>query len=243
MRYVDIITAHKVEITYELATLQSRILAFFLDFLAMVAIALLGSLLLSFFIADEIFESAIFYLTILPLVLFYNLIAEVSMKGQTPGKKVAGIRVMKLNGGEAGFFDYAVRWCFRPIDIWMSIGTIGMILINASSKGQRIGDMLAGTVVINSKSNTHFRLSDVLSSREVKDYKVTYPAVLRFNEQQMLVLKETLERSRVHNNYAHTEAMSLLAEKVAEKLDLEDITMTEDAFLKTVLRDYVYLTR
>jgi uncharacterized RDD family membrane protein YckC len=243
MRYVDIITAQKVEITYPLAGPWLRIAAFFIDLIILAITFLTVSFIISRIITDEIFDSILYFVIIFPLTLFFSLIWEVVLNGQTLGKKILQIRVMKLNGGEAAFFDYAIRWAFRPIDIWMSAGTIAITLVNASSKRQRLGDMLAGTVVIKKKSDIQYTLKDVLRLEAINDYNVTYPLATRFNDDQMLMIREVINRTRLYNNEAHLTLMYEVAEKAKEIMELDDMPEYQDEFLKKLLKDYVYLTR
>ena len=77
----------------------------------------------------------------------------------------------------------------------------------------------------------------------LKDYKVVYPEAKIFTEQQMLLLKETLERYKMYHNEAHQNALKLLSDNMAKQLGLEKTPFAKEKFLKTLLRDYIFLTR
>lgn len=242
MRTIDIVTAHKVEITYSLATVVQRFMAFILDLIIIVMVALF-----LFALFESIFDKSrlVYYylIVILPFYMFYTLYSEVLLNGQTLGKKALGIRVVKLNGENLQFSDYLTRWVFRLIDIWFSSGSLAVIFISSNEKSQRIGDLLSNTTVIQTSSSRKYSLADVLNIMNLKDYEVVYPKAKNFSEQQMLLLKETLERHRMYKNNAHKEALKLLSLKMAKQLELEKAPLNAETFLKNILRDYVYLTR
>ena len=242
MRSIDIVTAHKVEITYPLASVGQRIMAFILDAIIIVVGALI--LVFSFSsIFSEKYLDYFMYLGILPFYMFYTLYSEVLLNGQTLGKKALGIRVVKLNGENLQFTDYLTRWIFRIIDIWLSSGSLAVIFISSNEKSQRIGDVLSNTSVIQTSSSRSYSLADVLNIMNLKDYAVEYPKAKNFSEQQMLLLKETLERNARYKNEAHLTAMKTLGSKMAKQLELEKTPIATEKFLKTLLRDYIYMTR
>jgi uncharacterized RDD family membrane protein YckC len=71
-----------------------------------------------------------------------------SRSGQTPGKRVMGIKVTKENGKALTFGDALIRTVFRIIDFLPVAYIIGLIVILVSQKKQRIGDMAAKTIVV-----------------------------------------------------------------------------------------------
>jgi uncharacterized RDD family membrane protein YckC len=71
-----------------------------------------------------------------------------STTGQTLGKKVMGIKVVKENGKKLTFGDALIRTIFRIIDMLPAAYIIGLIVILVSEKKQRIGDMAAKTIVV-----------------------------------------------------------------------------------------------
>jgi uncharacterized RDD family membrane protein YckC len=60
--------------------------------------------------------------------------------------------VVKIDGYQAGFGDYLMRWFFRIIDFSSFYGLVGLIAVVSSKKAQRLGDMAAGTAVITLKN-------------------------------------------------------------------------------------------
>ena len=87
------------------------------------------------------------------IVLVTVIIVKVStleclFEGQTLGKRIVKIKVVKIDGYQASFGDYLMRWLLRLVDVWTSMGVIGLIALVMSEKTQRLGDMTAGTAVI-----------------------------------------------------------------------------------------------
>ncbi len=242
MSKIDITTTQNVTIEYELAPLSERIFAYMIDAVVMFGIILL---LWSIFIPSTgyFYQSAVFYLVLLPVFLFYSLASEVFMNGQSLGKKIFGIKVVKLNGEEASLNDYIIRWTFRMVDIYFSFGTLASLLIGSSSKHQRLGDILANTAIIKVKSSFHLRLNDILKINSLENYEVTYPSVRQFSEKDMLLIKTTISRFQRFPNVAHKETLNNLVKNVSEKMQIKEKPKDKVQFLKTLIRDYIVLTR
>src|SRR5690606_39594735 len=85
-------------------------------------------------------------------IIFYTLVCESLMSGQTIGKKIMKIRVIKIDGYQASFGDYLVRWLFRVVEIVIFQGVIAVMAIIFSGKNQRLGDTVSGTAVVSLKN-------------------------------------------------------------------------------------------
>lgn len=243
MKNIEIKTTQNVVLQYELANLRDRIVAFALDLACLaVGIGLLSSLGLAVLAANN--TLGIILNTLLACIfLFYSLAMEVWNNGQSIGKMALRIQVIKTVGGRATFSDYAARWIFRMIDIYFSLGGIASILIASSSKAQRIGDIVANTAVVKLVPKMDLTLKDILSLHAQDSYKPTYAQARQLVEEDVLLIKITLDRYRKFHNESHEEALDLLAERVKHVLALERIHSNTEQFLQTVLKDYVVLTR
>lgn len=102
--------------------------------------------------SPAVFLSGLFMSIILIIVIWvlYGIILE-TWKGQTVGKMVMGIIVVKENGDPCDFFAALLRNVFRIIDNLPSLYLVGFIVIALTEKRQRLGDLLAGTVVVKVK--------------------------------------------------------------------------------------------
>ncbi len=91
---------------------------------------------------------------ILPVATFfgYGILFETLWNGRTPGKRLTGIRVIRTGGRPIGFRASVIRNLLRIIDVLPSLYLIGSISILVNSRNQRLGDILAGTVVVRDRA-------------------------------------------------------------------------------------------
>ena len=252
MKTIDITTTQKVTIEYELAGLRDRFLASIIDLMLIGAVGTVFVLILAaafrddFFLDDSSTGQATFLLQgLVPLFIFltYHFLSELLMDGQSLGKKAVGIKVIKLNGKEATASDYMLRTLFHFIDSLFSLYILGALLVVSTDKNQRLGDFAANTAVIKVKFNLRFRLEDIMKINSLADYEPAYPDVRQFSEQDMLLIKSVVARQRLYNNPAHKDAVNTLVRDLMLKLDVVDPPKDKIHFLKTLIRDYIVLTR
>lgn len=238
MKTIEINTAQNVTIQYELASFGNRAAAFFIDLIVLFGLI---SCLNIFFL--QLGSSTVFmYLILLPVMLFYTLCSEILLDGQTIGKRAIGIKVVKLNGDPATAFDYLIRWAFRFLDIWVSAGSIAAMLISSSTYNQRLGCLLSGTTVIKKSSTRTFTLKDILNIQSIQNHQPSFPRVVQLSEQDMLFVKKVLERNKRYKNESHRELLEKLADKIADIIGV-NAQLDKEKFLKTILADYIVLTR
>lgn len=242
MRTIEITTTQNVTIEYELASFRDRFFAFFIDFWILnfsILLLYLGWM----WIAGLETINYFLYLVMLPIYIFYSPASEIWMNGQSLGKKAIGIKVAKLNGKQPVISDYLIRWAFRLVDIWFSSGTIAAVLVNSTVRGQRLGDMLANTTVIKMRSSLNIEIADVLRINTRENYEPKFPQVRALSEQDMLLIKSVIERTKKYNNAAHNDALDMLVQKLRGVLNITETPKDKIAFLKTLLTDYIVLTR
>ena len=243
MKSIEIKTAQNVRLEYELASLRERLLAFLLDLLSMSLLALviafvfLGMLKLTGTL--EIITS----IMIGSVFLFYSLAFEYFNNGQSVGKKVMKIQVIKITGEKASFYDYAGRWVFRILDIYFSLGAIASMLIASSSRAQRIGDIVSNTSVIRLESTIHLNLNDILKIQSRETYQPVYMQAKQLAEEDVILIKSTIDRFKKYNNDAHGDAVIQLTARIKSILEIKDAAPDDVRFLQTVINDYIVLTR
>ncbi|SFB51240.1 Uncharacterized membrane protein YckC, RDD family [Amycolatopsis marina] len=152
----DLVTGDAVVLELRLAQLASRSVAFALDVLVQAALLLLALLLLAGVgDVDGALLGAIM-LTLAVLVLVgYPATAETLSHGRTLGKLAMGLRTVRDDGGPIRFrhaLTRALAGFF--VDFWALgfLGTVAMTVSLCSAKGKRVGDFLAGTVVIRERA-------------------------------------------------------------------------------------------
>ena len=246
MKTIDIRTTQNVTIEYELATLRERLLSFFIDFIIVYVV----SLILFFTMASGFTEAflalenyGLMAIVIYSFFIFYQLFSEILADGQSWGKKAVGIKVVRLDGQEPGLSEYLQRAVFHIIDTLFSFGVVAALLVSSSNKSQRLGDMTANTTVIRVRFSLRFRLEDILRINSLEDYEPAYPEVRKLSEKDMLLIKSIITRYRLYRNQAHREVVNRLVERLKDELSLDEIPGNKIDFLKTLIRDYIVLTR
>jgi uncharacterized RDD family membrane protein YckC len=182
--------------------------------------------------------------------LFYHLVCESRLNGQSIGKKALSIKVIAADGGQPTLSQYLVRWVFRladfPVWIFPAIGTnelppwcflflflgLGCVLISKNS--QRIGDMAAGTIIIDTKTRTSWE--DTVFTELETDYQPRYPQVMQLTDKDINTLKSIIETVRRKSDY---DLSMRIAERIRSKLLIGSDQDSLD-FLETLLKDYNY---
>ena len=102
---------------------------------------------------------------------------------------------------------------------------------------------MANTVVIKNKSSVNYTLGDVLSIKSMENHTPTYPQVTRFTDEDMLLIKNTIQRVHQYPNPETKKFAVELADETARLLGLQETPPKRMEFLQTLLQDYVVLTR
>jgi uncharacterized RDD family membrane protein YckC len=148
---LTITTPEGVELSLTLAGVGSRFMAAIVD--ALIESVILLALGLVVFLSGgfgggQNVASAIFAVVFFAVFWGYDIAFEVLASGRTPGKRRNGIRVVRTGGQPIGFLASATRNLLRVIDFLPSAYLVGIISIFVSSKNQRLGDIVAGTVIV-----------------------------------------------------------------------------------------------
>lgn len=165
------------------------------------------------------------------------------MNGQTPGKRAMNLRVVKLNGNEPSFMDYFIRWSLRFIEIYLSSGVLAAIMINTTNLNQRLADIIAGTVIVKIKGTLSINSVDLLKINSQNNYEPSYPEVIIFSENDMLTIKKLVDRYLSIDNESHRLLVLETANKLSKKMGVTIQENKPELFLKTIIKDYVVLTR
>ena len=227
---IAIRTSQNVLLEYEPASIGDRILAALLDY-----VVIFGWLLLVIFIPGTMnIRMGTFYVIIaLMPVLLYDLLCEWFLNGRSVGKLAMGIRVVMLDGSQPGLGAYLIRWLLRIVEgISFFGGIVPIITIAANGKGQRLGDIAAGTTVV--KLKPAVSLSDVLIRPLPDNYSVQFPDVRLLSDRDIGIVRETLRRGD-EDVLRHT------ADKVREVTGIQS-SLNSRAFLETVVSDYQFIT-
>jgi hypothetical protein len=160
------------------------------------------------------------------------------MEGQTPGKKVFKIKVVKVDGFQASFSDYLIRWIFRLIDFGFFF-IPGLISMTVNKYNLRLGDIASGTAVISLKNDIN--ISHTILEKIDSDYIPTFPQVISLTDNDVRIIKENFVKAK---NGQDRQIITKLANKILEtlKLNRDDIPFTESKFIDTIIKDYNFYT-
>jgi len=231
MSNFDILTSQNVALNYDVAGVGNRIAAAGIDYIFVGIWAILVSILVqsSLHITNP-FVLALFYS---PLV-YYQLVMEIFFNGQSAGKMIMKIRVMKTDGSSPSVGAYLLRWIFRLVDITLSMGSIAIILIAFTEKAQRLGDLTAGTTVIRLKAKT--RLRELVPVQSLINYQPVYHEVVALSDQDIRLLKKVLFKPSARQD-------PWLADKMAahiKKVTGISTGLADRQFLEVILADYEF---
>ncbi|OOV20653.1 RDD family protein [Flavobacterium sp. LM4] len=246
MSELSITTTQNVKINFKAASPGERIGSYFIDLIIKIAYCLVVygiffhwlNLEKKFPNLDEWSVMTILLVFYFP-VMIYSITLESVFEGQTIGKRLNKIKVVKIDGYQAGFGDYLMRWFFRLVDITILNGIIALIAVVSNKKGQRLGDMVAGTAVITLKNKID--ISHTILEEIAETYVPTYPLVIKLSDNDMRIIKETFLRAEEKNDY---EIIYKLVHKIEKVAGIKNQSIGDPAdFIRTVLKDYNFYTQ
>ncbi|MBQ9669112.1 MAG: RDD family protein [Prevotella sp.] len=233
MADTGILTAQYVRIHQPVASIGDRMLAQIVDWLVLLAYVTAISWFISFNRLDSFFWPVLLLLVMPPL--FYTLLMELLNRGQTVGKMLLRIQVVRLDGSVPSLGSYLLRWLLWIVD-GPSFSFLGVLVIILSRNSQRLGDLAAGTVVI--KRQDYRRLQVSLDEYDYLQHGYTprYPAAADLSLEQIEIIRRTLTTATADQ----AQRLQTLADKVAHRLAVAPQESSSASFLERILRDYQY---
>ncbi|MBI3185187.1 MAG: RDD family protein [Myxococcales bacterium] len=198
-----VLTPEYVEFDFVLAGLYSRFLAWLVD--AMVGIGLAVAVMTVLSVVMAVFPgfgSALFFVVWFLIDWGYAIVLETFWSGQTIGKKALGLRVIQESGVRIGFYHAVLRNLARPFDRLPFFYLVGGIAALVSASHQRFGDMLAGTIV-------------------VRDRRLKIPASIARPEGEAAILGDPVFQSKVAKLTSEEEEVIFAAAIRREELGME----------------------
>jgi uncharacterized RDD family membrane protein YckC len=239
MNTITITTSQNIDLEYDLASIGERILAWLVDVAVFVAYFILIAITISAVSNLGSFLDKNPWIGVFLSVpfIFYNLVCDIWLNGQTIGKRVMKIKVISLNGEQATIGQYMIRWLFRVVDIYLFDALPAFICVIVSEKKQRIGDIVAGTTVIKTVPRSSLQQTIYVPTPEI-NYTVSFPEVANLSDKDMQLVKEVIMSVNRTGN-------AVLAYQAAEKIKqtLHITTNLEPLyFLQVLLADYNHVT-
>lgn len=242
METVKVNTSQHIDIDYPVAGLGERIVGKLIDHGIFFGIVVLYMIVMG--VTKMIQNDSIFAISAIVIYavgfVFYDLLCEIFMNGQSIGKRVMKIKVISLDGAQASLGQYFIRWIFRIIDFspltaWLG----GFICVAVSEKKQRIGDIVAGTTVIKTVPST--AIHNIAFHPVANDYIPTFDNVHLLTDRDVELVHEVL------STYYKTQNTTLIfemANKLTKHLGISQVPngMNELDFLRVIAMDYNQVT-
>lgn len=205
--------------------------------------------------------AAVGLLLFLPIMI-YHIVLEITMNGRSVGKKIMGLRIVDEHGGKASISQFLIRWLLRISDVWIvmllffllsgprfedpqtifivvfGLGFLvtDIILVVSSKKGQRIGDILAHTILI--RTNTRSTIEETVFQEVADNYVPSFPQIMQLSDRDINAIKSILETARKKGDF---HMASNAADKIKNHLKI-DSNISPFDFLEILLKDYNYLS-
>ncbi|MGC3944161.1 MAG: RDD family protein [Chryseolinea sp.] len=230
MQTIRVRTTQNVFIDYALASIGDRILAYLID---RVILILYSVAMFAIFVQANINNIWLWIAFVGVPWMFYSLVFEITMNGQTPGKRVMNIQVVKLDGTPATIGSYLLRWIFALVDFYIMSGVVAVICIAMGGRGQRVGDMVANTSVVKGGSQQEISGNEIFITPE-ETHTPTFTQVADLSDRDIELIHRALEVMRQQDN---DEPVLALTDKIKSRLGIQSNLSAVD-FLNTIVKDY-----
>jgi len=266
MSVIRVTTSFNLDIDFEAPAFHKRLFAWMIDlfiliFYIVIASKILKAIQSTMDASDDSFYTmwAIGLVMILPFFM-YHPVSEILMNGQSVGKKLLGLQVVNENGGKPSISQYIIRWLIRTSDYTVLIIIIyapymayygvqffyalggsllllaaDIILVN-SKKHQRLGDLLAHTLLIDTKQKA--TIDDTIFQHVDEHYTPSFPQVMHLSDRDINALKSILDTARKRHDF---ELATQASEKIKNHLKI-DTSLSPFDLLEILLKDYNYLS-
>lgn len=184
-------TPEQVHLEFVLAGIGSRFMAAFLDTLILVALMLLLAISEALMLSRPLLGGgySVWVEAVATLLFFlvfwgYYILFEIFWRGQTPGKRWAGIRVIKDSGRPINPFEAVARNLVRIVDYLPGFYGVGVFTMLLSSRNQRLGDYVAGTLVVHETSDRESSL--FFNTGQAAEVAIPQAAYLTLQEAELI---------------------------------------------------------
>jgi uncharacterized RDD family membrane protein YckC len=264
MSTIRVNTNFNIDVEFPAAPFHRRLGAWLIDVVVLVFYCILAFKLVSLARGNTGSSgetSWIITMMVLLPVIGYHLICEVVMNGQSVGKRIMDLRVVTEDGGRPSVGQFVIRWFIRTSDYMVILIAIAaplgfggdvqffwqiaasfcllltdIVLVNASKKGQRLGDILAHTMMIRSAQKADINSTIFLAVHDT--YTPSFPQVMALSDRDINALKGILDAAIKHGDYNLADRAAV---KIKNHLKIETELSPFD-FLEVLMKDYNYLS-
>ena len=246
-------TPERVELHYVLANVGNRFLAAAIDHLIQVltllAVVVLAGTLSSWsmFSSLSAWTAALMVLAVFAIYWGYFVAFETLWNGQTPGKRIMRLRVVREDGRPVRFFEVFVRNLLRlVIDMLPPFSyAVGVVSIIFSARSKRVGDFVAGTVVVKERATEAPSLDEIIRISEIEQERFERAAPAPFNantrllnERELRAIETFLKRRFELPEPNRTALAARIAQPISSKLGIVTDQISPESVLEEIERQH-----
>ena len=238
-------TPEQINLNFQKAGIGSRFYAALIDTSLLLLIVVIGRYVNEKLIVDlqSVFGNwlaAIGGIVVFVLFWGYYMAFEITTNGQSPGKRILGLRVMKVGGYPISFADSAIRNLVRIVDFLPFCYCIGLTVMLITGNWQRLGDLAAGTLVVKT-SRKRLTLTDANSKETVPNINISPQEFLYvewiqpdlITDMELSMIQEYLSRRSVLSIPRKIELAETIGSPIVKKMG-GDSSIQYDKFLEEV---------
>ncbi|MFA6151335.1 MAG: RDD family protein [Chitinophagaceae bacterium] len=267
MSTLNIETPFNIDLEFTTASLLKRVGAVMLDMFVLILYMLLiyRFVIINFDMGKKLNELVMMMsISILPFIYFPA--TEIFFNGQTPGKRLLGLKVMDKEGKEPTISQYLLRWLMGPgnytvfllpyVIVTSAMAAFSMVMFSLlvigifylpdficsaiTVKNQRIADLASGTVVIDVKKKMDFSETIFLEIHD-ENAVAKYPQVLQLSDKDINGIKNLLKKNA--KTKVEIQYRNKIVLRIKEVIHITEEHYDDVDFLEQLLRDYNYLTQ
>ena len=242
MDQLQIDTPEQIALELPLAGIGSRFLALVIDTLIQFIIYFTAAVVIGFasvggFAFNWVPKSmgiAIFVLISFTVYWGYFALFEIFWKGQTPGKRYAGIRAMKDSGRPMNAFEAITRNLLRAVDSMPGFYGVGLVTMMLNKQSRRLGDFVAGTIVVHEKLTKEVKPAWTAPTKEQSAMPL---GLAQVTTDDLILIETYLQRRWDLEQIVHNNTAIQIANRLEAKTGLKpDVGQHVDDFLEQVTR-------
>lgn len=249
---VEIVTPENIALHYQLAGPFRRLCAYILDMLIRLAILVAVGFVVAILGLGALFGAGglagmgagLFLIVMFLLEWFYGGLFEALWNGQTPGKRLLGIRVLSTRGQPINAWQAIMRNVLRLADAMPVLGPIptyqlGMLVMISNSRFQRIGDLLCRTIVVVEESPPLYGVVRITDPRAI-ELAESLPPRFKASRSLSLALSTYVQRRLAFSERRRAEIASHLSQPLCARWGLS--TATDGDLLLCALYYRIFIT-
>jgi len=243
---LDIDTPEQISLELPLAGIGSRFLALTLDSLiqvgAVIVLTIVGWIVSMGYTelsgaADKFFSETVgtIVLIVVPFCLYWGYFAffEILWQGRTPGKRVAGIRVIHQTGRPMTSIECIGRNLMRAVDFFPTLYIVGLICMMCNKQNRRVGDFVAGTIVVHDKALDS--VSPTWGSRISAEQ--VHPELRKLTADELVLIETYLNRRYDLDAFVRAQTSARIVAMISEKLGITKTPgQQDDDFLESIAK-------